>query len=62
MSLIPNDQDFTFSVISRADGVAVMSGSLRLHPHGLYKIEAFMDTNLEVALAIDSDDGVDAGV
>lgn len=49
ISLVANRGDFTFSVLSRADGLAVMSGTLRLNDKAHYKIEAFMDTTLETA-------------
>lgn len=62
VSLIPNEHDFTFSLLSRAGSIAVMSGVLKLHPQGLYKIEAFMNTTLEVAIATDSHDDTDAGM
>lgn len=71
VSVIPNEHDFTFSVLSRADGLAVMSGSLKLHPDGLYKIEVFMDTTLALAVTTaseseddinESEDDINAGM
>lgn len=64
VSVIPNEYDFTFSVLSRADGLAVMSGSLKLHTDGLYKIEAFMDTTLALAVTTTSEneDDINAGM
>lgn len=62
ITLIANEHDFTFSVLSRRDSLATMSGTLKLHADANYKIEAFMDTTLSVAVAVDTYDDLDAGM